>query len=148
VLGRWPVGLLASGVVALLGAACSPHEFKDPTSATTELLYVKPVLPTATNPLSAAPAGPSSKPPSAGATKGDSEPPQQMAPAPEKDRAGADESTRPVRSDVLELVTGHRVEGTITQLTPTVVVIETGGQAITFERAKVKSIQLAPRPQP
>jgi hypothetical protein len=125
----------------LLGAGCSPHEFKDPTSATTEVLYTKPATlkPPADPPNTAVP-GPILGTPS---TSGPPQPATTLAPS--KLPGATEESTRSARRDVLELVTGDRVEGAITQLTPTVVVIETGGQSITFGRDRVRSIQFAPR---
>ena len=141
---RWLSRLVTPWLAALLATACSPHEFKDPTSATTEVLYVKPAsLPA---PAGSVPATPTA--PSPGMNTGEPQqvPQQPRATSGAEKRGTGDEPAQSARSDVLELVTGHRVEGVVKQLSPTVVVIETGGQTITFERGKVKSIHLAPRP--
>lgn len=53
----------------------------------------------------------------------------------------------PSRADVVELKTGQRVEGTFKQATPAGVVIEVGGQIITFEQEKVRAIYLGSPPQ-
>jgi hypothetical protein len=101
-----------SCVGVLLGAGCSPHEFKDPTSATTEVLYTKPATlkPPADPPNTAVP-GPILGTPS---TSGPPQPATTLAPS--KLPGATEESTRSARRDVLELVTGDRVEGAITQL--------------------------------
>ncbi len=51
-------------------------------------------------------------------------------------------------ADVIELKTGQRVEGTFKQATPAGVVIEVGGQPITFEQEKVRAIYFGPAPPP
>jgi hypothetical protein len=48
--------------------------------------------------------------------------------------------TTPAWPDVVELKTGQHIEGTLKQATGTSVVIEIGGQAITFPAEKVKAI--------
>jgi hypothetical protein len=51
-----------------------------------------------------------------------------------------------VRADVIELKTGQRVEGTLTQTTSVSVVVEVGGQTITFDREKVRAIYFGAAP--
>jgi len=133
-------GAVILGIAVLSGSACSPHEFKDPTSATTEVLYVKPA------PSQGAPAAVpmtdvtrSTLAPGAAPRSAQPERLQPQPLAPESD------SVRVGRRDTLELVSGDRIEGVVTLMTPTTVIIETGGQATTFERAKIKSIYVAPR---
>ena len=129
---------LILGIAALFGSACSPHEFKDPTSATTEVLYTKPAAsqgaapPVPTTNLTRPTLTP-------GASTQSAQPERQQPLAPEA------ESVRVGRRDTVELLSGDRIEGVVTLMTPTTVVIETGGQAITFERAKIRSIHVAPR---
>ncbi len=52
----------------------------------------------------------------------------------------------PSWADVVELKTGQRVEGTFKQATSGGVVIEVGGQTITFEQEKVRAIYFGPAP--
>jgi len=54
----------------------------------------------------------------------------------------------PSLADVVELKTGQRVEGTFKQATPSGIVIEVGGQIITFEQEKVRAIYFGPAPAP
>lgn len=54
----------------------------------------------------------------------------------------------PSWADVVELKTGQRVEGNFKQATPAGVVIEVGGQTITFEQEKVRAIYFGPTPTP
>ncbi len=49
-------------------------------------------------------------------------------------------------ADVVELKTGERVEGTFKQGNQTRIMIQVGGQTITFERAKVRAIYFGPAP--
>jgi len=51
-------------------------------------------------------------------------------------------------ADVVELKTGQRVEGTFKLATPAGVVIEVGGQTITFEPEKVRAIYFGSAPSP
>jgi hypothetical protein len=50
------------------------------------------------------------------------------------------------RADVVELKTGQRVEGTFKEATSGGVVIEVGGQTITFEKDKVRAIYFGTAP--
>lgn len=52
----------------------------------------------------------------------------------------------PVLADVVELKTGQRVEGTFKQATQAGIVIEVGGQTITFDREKVRAIYFGTAP--
>ena len=49
-------------------------------------------------------------------------------------------------ADVVELKTGQRVEGTFKQATPAGIVIEVGGQTITFKQEKVQAIYFGSAP--
>lgn len=50
--------------------------------------------------------------------------------------------------DVIELKTGERIEGTLKQATPASVSVEVGGQTITFEGDKVRTIHFGAAPSP
>jgi hypothetical protein len=107
------VPILGASVVALC-LACSPHEFNDPTGATSKILFQQtPGTPSAPPQQGVPPAAPS---------------PPALAPA--------TSSTR----DVVELTTGERIEGTVVQTTATELVIEVGGTTVTFARDRVKTV--------
>ena len=68
-------------------------------------------------------------------------PPQEVRPeAPAPGTAGS--------VDVVELVTGHRIEGTVRQAGVDGVVIEVGGQAIRFEKDRVRAVRFGVAPAP
>src|SRR5258706_8843389 len=103
---RWPSRAIMSCVGVLLGAGCSPHEFKDPTGATTQVLYMKPApLQAPADPSNTGVPGPILGTPN---TPGSQLPATTLAPV--KPPGALEESTRSARRDVLELVTGDRVE--------------------------------------
>ena len=104
--------LVAPSVVIICAAACSPHEFNDPTGATSKILFQQ---------------APGTPPP---ATQ---QPPPGAPPPPPPP------TTRPAR-DVVELTTGERIEGTVVQTTASEVVIEVGGTEVRFGRDRVKAV--------
>ncbi len=55
-------------------------------------------------------------------------------------------SARASWADVVELTTGQRVEGAVKRVTSTAVLIEVGGQTISFEREKVRACISVLRP--
>jgi len=55
-------------------------------------------------------------------------------------------ATAPSWADVVELKTGQRIEGTFRQAGPSGVVIEVGGQTITFDQDKVRAIYFGSAP--
>jgi hypothetical protein len=57
-------------------------------------------------------------------------------------------SVPPTHADVIELKTGERIEGTLKQATPASVSVELGGQTITFEGEKVRTIYFGTAPSP
>jgi hypothetical protein len=57
-------------------------------------------------------------------------------------------SVPPTPADVIELKTGERIEGTLKQATPASVSVELGGQTITFEGEKVRTIYFGAAPAP
>ena len=111
--------LLIAPSLASICLACSPHEFNDPTGATSKILFQQqtPGSPApASTPTPTAPQAP---------------PPVPIAPGP----------AAPTRSrDVVELTTGERIEGTVVQTTASEVVIEVGGTEVRFARDRVKSV--------
>lgn len=115
--------IIVSGLtIAATSSACSPHEFSDPTGATKHVLYER-------QPGGLAPAE----------TK-----PARTEQSPEAKTAVPARNT----TDVVELLSGHRIEGAVRQTDNTGIVIEVGGQTITFERDKVRAVYFGVAPSP
>ena len=110
--------LLITPSLAAVCLACSPHEFNDPTGATSKVLFQQ----TPGSPAPASTPTPTAPPAS---------PPVPTAPGP----------VAPTRSrDVVELTTGERIEGTVVQTTASEVVIEVGGTEVRLARDRVNAV--------
>lgn len=111
--------IMASSVaiaVACGVVGCTKHERMDPTGATKQILYEKP-------PAAAAPA-----------TAPAAVPPAPSTPAP-----------RPATTatlDVVELVSGERIEGKVREVGTATVLVEVAGQSITIDRQRVRTIRI------
>jgi hypothetical protein len=109
--------LITPSVTVAVCLACSPHEFNDPTGATSKVLFqqtpgASAPVPTPTA-IQAAPPTPPAPPASATSTQS---------------------------RDVVELTSGERIEGRVVQTTTSEVVIEVGGTEVRFGRDRVKAV--------